>query len=789
MSAADGAAKKRPEWPPHPDRLFMALAAAWFETGTDEREGQSLRWLESLPPPEILASEYSERSGVVSYVPTNDALTRSTPPTKNTLKHLRESGLGLIPEHRSRQARSFPVAIPFDSTVSYLWRNHGNSEHFDLLQELATKVTHIGHSASFVQVWLEKQANCESTWVPADSIATHRFRVPSEGSLDRLAERFNRDRCVAYRDLLYELDQAKAELKAIKHPPRAAWHEFPDVVLLADEKQVKHHDQYSGAKSGAWLAAKGLVKEFVSMSGIRRVAEIVTSSQACSPILVAAHAREDTGFNAIPAALSFLLAEALDLSYDESIVQTNVVQHTGADGYTRLARQAAFAGNVRPNQAYLLVDDFVGQGGTLANLRGQIEKQGGRVIGAVALTGKPFSAKLDPSKEQINELKSKHGQELERWWKERFGHAFDCLTQSEARYLANSPNVDTIRDRITASMRQGGVPGVARSRRELRSRIDDLTQAKARRFPNGEPAAPKRPMPLKWQGYIRPNPESRRSAAAESTFDSRLLILTLKGRRMFLPTTLKLSAALRGLLLKECSSYLDSVPEWISGHAIDGGPSTSPHIALVPLPFVGADHSDGRILGMAMALPRGLSTEEAGNHLEPAIRDLTTHLPREDLRIFDGSWLECGLELETRAHPPYNLRPDTWTRESRIWASVTPVVLNRHFDGPGRWEHASENAKDACEHIGLPRPDQCLLHPVSRVQGVPHSRSFPQITRKLDGGRQSHCHAVLVFNHSVRGPVMIGAGRFRGYGFFRPMREQSHILAENSNMPSHEMSD
>jgi len=35
MAAADGAKKERAEWPPHPDRIFMALAAAWFETGQD----------------------------------------------------------------------------------------------------------------------------------------------------------------------------------------------------------------------------------------------------------------------------------------------------------------------------------------------------------------------------------------------------------------------------------------------------------------------------------------------------------------------------------------------------------------------------------------------------------------------------------------------------------------------------------------------------------------------------------------------------------------------------------
>ena len=92
-----------------------------------------------------------------------------------------------------------------------------------------------------------------------------------------------------------------------------------------------------------------------------------------------------------------MLSERLDLPYDTTIVQTNVVSPTGADGYSRLVRQAAFAGEIAEGHEYLMVDDFIGQGGTLANLRGRVEKLGGTVAGATGLTGKPYSAKLAPS--------------------------------------------------------------------------------------------------------------------------------------------------------------------------------------------------------------------------------------------------------------------------------------------------------------------------------------------------------------------------------------------------------
>ena len=56
--------------------------------------------------------------------------------------------------------------------------------------------------------------------------------------------------------------------------------------------------------------------------------------------------------------------------------------------------------------------------------------------------------KLSLDQTQLQELREKHGTNIETWWQENFGHAFDCLTQSEARYLARTSDVDTIRDRI-----------------------------------------------------------------------------------------------------------------------------------------------------------------------------------------------------------------------------------------------------------------------------------------------------------------------------------------------------
>lgn len=276
-----------------------------------------------------------------------------------------------------------------------------------------------------------------------------------------------------------------------------------------------------------------------------------------------------------------------------------------------------------------------------------------------------------------------------------------------------------------------------------------------------------RPVPGRWQGYDRPQASRPSDAAPHSLFDPRFVVLALGGRRPSLAAALKLTAALRGLLMRRCPAQ--PPPEWLSGHRPDGRASTLPHMALVPLPFAGSQHADGRIMGFALVLPRATGPAEAARCLEPVLRDPQTGLPHDALRLFDGDWFECSIAIETRERPPTNLDPQTWTRKSRLWASVTPVVLNRHFDGDDRWAQSAESVKAMCEHIGLPRPRDVLLHPVSLVEGIPHAREFPQLVRKRDGGRRRHHHAVVVFDKPVCGPVLIGAGRFRGYGLCRPI--------------------
>jgi hypothetical protein len=168
----------------------------------------------------------------------------------------------------------------------------------------------------------------------------------------------------------------------LPQPLRYSWGVFPPVWIHAGETEVKQHPAYDAAKAGDPDASYWLVTETLALD---IVAQLAVAFAGMNPILVSAHAVERAGVNARPEALADIIAKQLGWRADGGIVQTNIVAHTGADGFSRMARQAEFGGDVAPQQNYVLVDDFVGQGGTLANLRSHIVRGGGVVPG-----GRPF---------------------------------------------------------------------------------------------------------------------------------------------------------------------------------------------------------------------------------------------------------------------------------------------------------------------------------------------------------------------------------------------------------------
>src|SRR5690606_15520711 len=127
---------------------------------------------------------------------------------------------------------------------------------------------------------------------------------------------------------------------------------------------------YKAAKAGDSLAAARLVRD-VAVSG--RIESIRAALKGRNPIVVPVLAEEASGSNRIPLAYAEYLAASLGLETDTGIIQSSRAQRTGKGADYRLAVQPTFDGDVKAGAEYLIIDDTMTMGGTLANLRGHIE--------------------------------------------------------------------------------------------------------------------------------------------------------------------------------------------------------------------------------------------------------------------------------------------------------------------------------------------------------------------------------------------------------------------------------
>lgn len=656
--ATDPSNRERAEWPPHPARVFMAMAAAWFETaptdgcvGEDHRnhqaEGDALRWLESLGEPELWLPPFHadhERSQVTVYVPVNDATpqnidgnktyqeivatevekvtpdsvkcwieaidksakTATVVPTSSRIqvlsklrrvaapdnkdgfrclratvedavrgtsikKFIREA-LEVMPEHRSRQARTFPRQYIGETPCLLRWPEADNQpKHFDALDRLCRKVTRIGHSSSLVRLWVADSLDDETSsalerWQPDGALATVYCRRISPGLLDALPEQTQIPRIETFARMVWEIQDAE---------------QGEETANAAEDLQAKKE-------------AKQRLK----------------------------HAKQ---------------------TYEKEFGET---------------------------------------------------------------------------------------------------------------YKKNSASAPP----------------------RLRPKIG------------------------LWTGYRRVESVDVEPGIASSHFDTDLLVLTQTGGPVLpLVSTLRVSEAVRGTVMYH--SGVQPVPQWISGHQSDGTPNEKEtgHLAFLPLPFVGHKRADGHLLGVALAFPRNIDRQDRGRVLGPLLVDENGEPKEFELKL--GKLGVCRLGMRDWSEPRQTLRPEGWTAHpygETAWASVTPVVLDafpkadrRDPRQRQRWEQEVRSIiATACIRIGLPYPIHIDIDTTSWHIGSPravtkrrllrgHSGTsgterahlgdgFPAYPAKGTNAPRPQVHVFVQFAEPVLGPVLLGAGRYRGYGFLKP---------------------
>jgi CRISPR-associated protein Csb2 len=214
-----------------------------------------------------------------------------------------------------------------------------------------------------------------------------------------------------------------------------------------------------------------------------------------------------------------------------------------------------------------------------------------------------------------------------------------------------------------------------------------------------------------------------------------------------------------------------AIPAAVSGHASDGRPSGKPHLAIAPMAFLGSPFASGAVLGFAL-IPALNSDLLADPDFQRAVRAV---MPRNDVTGRREMFLD-RLRLGFAAAGESGRRsldPGRYVRAARRWASATPIVLDRHLKQAGNAAREAEVASlicRACVNAGLPEPGRIAADKHSAIEGSPSaypSGGGPRWTRwRMPESLASRqlTHAVIEFAEPVRGPVLIGAGRFTGLG-------------------------
>ena len=340
---------------------------------------------------------------------------------------------------------------------------------------------------------------------------------------------------------------------------------------------------------------------------------------------------------------------------------------------------------------------------------------------------------------------------------------------ADTAYVGHSASLTHCRFRVG----EPAVPGRAPKRRVYPGRLAELEAGyRARPLRRPSPGAPI-------------NATDAHSPSVQSgIFSDRWLVLEhLEGEMPDIRAAALVAKELRNAMM---SGYREiglggAVPAALSGHVPDGRPTTEPHLAIVPLAFLGWAHASGTVFGYGLVPPRG-NDLFADDDFRRSFRAVLRSSPREDdaedarPRLILDRW-HLAFEVGNRSGRR-SLDPASYVGEGRIWGSCTPIVLDRHLKttGNGPRQQEIENLiRRACVNAGLPEPARVSPDKHSAIEGAPSaypSGGAPRWTRwQLPESLASRqlTHAVIEFSGPVRGPVILGAGRFVGLGLCRSL--------------------
>jgi CRISPR-associated protein Csb2 len=211
-------------------------------------------------------------------------------------------------------------------------------------------------------------------------------------------------------------------------------------------------------------------------------------------------------------------------------------------------------------------------------------------------------------------------------------------------------------------------------------------------------------------------------------------------------------------------------------------------ISYVPLPSIGHEHSDAMIRNVMLVAPIGCERE---------IEYVATRLSDIPLEFKDKGEA-CDTDVPPRVVLPRSLRrfnpPEGkfiakyYLGRSKVWQSVTPVILDEHIhkkmrdtkDGQRIKYRDEEGFKQliilALKRAGIETPCKFTWQTLPFFKNCLSAHRFDRNKRpnylppkRLDG--KTAIHLRLTFAQEVPGPVTLGAGRHCGFGLMAAVKD------------------
>ncbi len=263
---------------------------------------------------------------------------------------------------------------------------------------------------------------------------------------------------------------------------------------------------------------------------------------------------------------------------------------------------------------------------------------------------------------------------------------------------------------------------------------------------------------------------------AETVFSADWVVFErVGGSRPVASRATDLSRALRGALI-ETHGSLD-LPATLSGHTASG-PTKQPHLAYVPLPFIGHEHADSAIMGIALVLPRELPRSDRELLLRLVAKWENERSDQRGNLSLAGGTLPTIVVRRVDISAKATLEPMRWCRASTRFITATPIALDRnpgklystHHDTARKAAlEAQQSISDACLRVAGVRPCSVEVSLAPLLAGALHVRDFLPWPGRQGRMPRVPIHADIRFELPVKGPLLLGAGRYFGLGLCLPV--------------------